>query len=388
MSTPTEPVRVLPAETAATEAAVKGTILEKAPRGRLLSLDAFRGFIMMVLISSGFGLGYVVLPNHPGYAWIARQFDHVPWKGMALWDLIQPSFMFMVGLAMPFSFGRRKAQGETFEQQFLHVLWRCFILLLLSHILTSISPEGDYPKYTPHFELDNVLAQIAFTYFFAFLIMQLEFRWQIVAAVVFLAVHWGLFVALPGANGPFSMQDNIGMRIDRAILHHNAEGYYVSINWISSTVTNLLGVWCGLLMMKRRSHAYNVKVLAGGAALCFLLGFALTPVNPMVKRIWTESFTLVSGGCVLLILLFFYWLVEIMGFRRLVFPLLVLGMNSIFVYSVHMIMTDWINDVVGTFTRGFRFIGPFAPVAQSFCIFLVMWYLCYWLYQHKIFFRI
>ncbi|MBZ5545197.1 MAG: DUF5009 domain-containing protein [Acidobacteriia bacterium] len=387
MSDPSEKVSIQPVGVAEMGAAAKGTVLEKARSGRLLSLDAFRGFIMMMLISGGFGLGYVVLPNHPGYAWIARQFDHVPWKGMVFWDLIQPSFMFMVGLAMPFSFGRRKGQGETFKQQFQHVLWRSFMLLFISQILMSIADEG-YPRYVPHFQLDNVLAQIAFTYFFCFLIMQLEFRWQILAAVLFLAVHWGLFLAFPGKDGPFSMTDNIGRRIDLVLLGVNPDGYYVSINWISSTVTTLLGVWCGELFLKKRGHAYNVKALAGGAALCFLLGFALTPVNPMIKRIWTDSFTLVSGGCVLLILLFFYWLVEMMGFRRLVFPLLVLGMNSIFIYCVHSVMTEWINDVVGTFTRGFAFIGALAPVAQSFCIFLVMWYLCYWLYQRKIFIKI
>lgn len=328
-----------------------------------------------------------MLPNHPGYRWIARQFDHVPWKGMVFWDLIQPAFMFMVGLAMPFSFGRRKAQGKTFKQQFRHVLWRSLMLLFISQILMSIADEG-YPRYVPHFQLDNVLAQIAFTYFFCFLIMQLEFRWQVLAAILFLALHWGLFLAFPGKDGPFSMTDNIGRRIDLDLLGVNPDGYYVSINWISSTVTTLLGVWCAELLLKKRSHAYNVKVLAGGAALCFLLGFALTPVNPMVKRIWTNSFTLVSGGCVVLILLFFYWLVEMMGFRRLVFPLLVLGMNYIFIYCVYIVLTEGINNVVGTFTRGFVFIGAFAPVAQAFCIFLVMWYLCYWLCQHRIFIKI
>jgi len=306
---------------------------------------------------------------------------------MVFWDLIQPSFMFMVGLAMPFSFGRRKAQGETFRQQLWHVIKRSLLLLFISQVLMSLNDEG-YPPYVPHFQLDNVLSQIAFTYFLCFLIMQLEFRWQIVAAVLLLAVHWGLFLAFPGADGPFSMTDNIGRRIDRAILGVNPDGYYVNINFISSTVTNLFGVWCGLLMMKRRSHAYSVKVLVGGAAACFVLGFLLMPVNPMVKRIWTESFTLVSGGCVMLILLFFYWFVEILGFRRLVFPLLVLGMNSIFIYCVHIVLTEGINNALGTFTRGFRFIGALAPVAQSFCIFLVMWYLCYWLFKHKIFIRI
>jgi len=357
----------------------------KPAAGRLVSLDAFRGFIMAVLISNGFGL--IALANHPRYGWLGRQFDHVPWKGMVFWDLIQPAFMFMVGLAMPFSFGRRKAQGEGFRLQFWHVAYRFFMLMLISQVLMSITDEA-YPRYVPHFQLDNVLVQIAITYVLCFLIMQVEFRWQIVAAALILALHWGLFVAFPGKDGPFSMTDNIGRRIDAVILGQNPAGYYVSINWLSSTFTTLLGVWAGQLLRNRKSHAYNVTALAGGAGICFALGFAIMPFNPMIKRIWTDSFTLVSGGCVLLILLFFYWLVEMLGFRRLVFPLVVLGMNSIFIYCIHIVFTEMLNDIVGTFTRGYPFLGILAPVAQAFSFFLVMWYLCYWLYQRRIFFKI
>jgi predicted acyltransferase len=191
----------------------------------------------------------------------------------------------MVGLAMPFAFGRRSAQGESFGQQFRHALRRSFMLWFISQILMSISDEG-YPRYVPHFQLDNVLAQIAFTYLVSFLIMQLEFRWQVAAAVAILAAHWGLFVAFPGANGPFSMTDNIGQKIDRVILGVNPDGYYVSINWMSSTLTTLLGMWCGQLLRQKRGHAYNAAWMAGAAA-CFLLGFALLPFNPMIKRIWT-----------------------------------------------------------------------------------------------------
>jgi predicted acyltransferase len=141
-------------------------------------------------------------------------------------------------------------------------------------------------------------------------------------------------------------------------------------------------------MRMRKAHAYNVMALAGGAAICFALGFAIMPWDPMIKRIWTDSFSLVSGGCVLLILLFFYWLVEMVGLRRLVFPLVVLGMNSIFIYCVHIVFTEMLYDSVGTFTRGYPFLGILGPVAQWCTVALVMWYLCYWLYQRKIFFKI
>ncbi len=379
MSTEAVKVRSVPA------AAVKQERADKPGTGRLLSLDAFSGFVMMVLISNGFGL--FALAKDPTWGWLGRQFDHVPWKGMVAWDLIQPAFMFMVGLAMPFSFLRRRAEGEAFQQQLKHVLYRSFMLMLISQILMSISDEG-YPRYIPHLQLDNVLAQIAITYLLCFLIMQLEFRWQVVAALGIMALHWGLFVAFPGKDGAYSMTDNIGQRIDRVILGKNPDGFYVSINWLSSTVTTLLGVWCGQLFLKRKGHAYNVKALAGGAAICFALGFAMMPFQPMIKRIWTDSFTMVSGGCVLLLLLFFYWLVEMQGYRRLVFPLVVLGVNSIFIYCVHIVFTDMTNDIVGTFTRGYPFLGKFAPVAQAFSIFLVFWYLCYWLYQRRIFIKI
>ena len=358
---------------------------QKPGGGRLVSLDAFRGFIMAVLISNGFGL--IMLANDPKWGWLGREFDHVPWTGMVFWDLIQPAFMFMVGLAMPFAFARRQAEDQSFRRQLGHVIYRFFMLMVISQILMSITDEA-YPRYVPHFQLDNVLAQIAITYVLCFFIMQMKFRWQVITAVLVLALHWGLFVAFPGKDGPFSMTDNVGRRIDAVILGQNPAGYYVSINWLSGTFTTLLGVWAGQLMRMRKGHAYNVAVLAGGATICFALGFAIMPWNPMIKRIWTVSFSLVSGGCVLLILLFFYWLVEMLGFRRLVFPLVVLGMNSIFIYCIHIVFTEMLYDIVGTFTRGYPFMGILGPIAQWFSVFLMMWYLCYWLYQRKIFFKI
>jgi heparan-alpha-glucosaminide N-acetyltransferase len=384
MSTLSEENRRAEAATAAAPAGSKEP-LEKPAGGRLVSLDAFRGFIMAILISNGFGL--IALADDPKYGWLGRQFDHVPWKGMVFWDLIQPAFMFMVGLAMPFSFAGREVQGESFRRQFGHVIYRFFMLMLISQVLMSITDEA-YPRYVPHFQLDNVLVQIAITYVLCFLIMQLEFRWQLLAAILVLALHWGLFVVFPGKDGPFSMTDNIGRRIDAFILGQNPAGYYVSINSLSSTFTTLLGVWVGQLLRRRKAHTYNLAALTGGAAICFALGGAIMPVDPMIKRIWTDSFSLVSGGCVLLILLFFYWLVEIAGFRRMMFPLVVLGTNSIFIYCVYIVFAEILNDIVGTFTRGYPFLGILAPVAQMFSVFLVMWYLCYWLYQRGIFFKI
>lgn len=347
---------------------------------RYLALDAFRGFIMILLVSHSFGIR--ALKDNPSFAWLANQFDHVAWEGAVFYDLIQPAFMFMVGVAMPFALAKRSEQGAGFGDNLRHVAWRALKLILLSQILISVSGAK------LSFQLINVLAQIAFTYFLAFLIMQLSWRWQAVSAAALLAGHWALFALFPGPEGAFSKTGNIGQVIDRAGLGYNYSGFYVTINFISSTVTTLFGVWTGNLLRSGLTQATKMKVLGGAMVLCFASGLALSPWNPLVKRIWTSSFTLYSTGWVLLMLLAFFFIVDVLGWRKPLFPMVVVGMNSIFIYSVSQVLYGWINRSVGVFSGNFQWIGTLAPVAQATATMAVIWYVCYWLYQRKIFFKL
>ena len=347
---------------------------------RFVALDAYRGFIMIALAASGFGFSHLI--NHPTWGVIARQFDHVEWEGAVFWDMIQPAFMFMVGVAMPFAIARRMEQGATFRRNLKHVAARSFRLLLLSQILISVS-DGKL-----QFQLINVLSQIAFTYFLCYLIMQLRWRWQVVAAIALLAGHWALFVLFPGPDGAFSKAHNIGDVIDQWLLGHNYSGSYVTINFVSSTVTTLFGAWAGNLLRSPHSHVEKMRVLLLGMIAAFALGEALSIWNPLVKRIWTASFTLYSTGWVVLMLLAFYWLIEVKGYRKWAFPLVVVGMNSIFIYSVGQVLKGWIDRAVAVFTFRYTFIGDLAPVAQACTVLLVMWYMCYWLYQRRIYFKL
>src|SRR5215471_6503173 len=138
-----------------------------AAPNRYTSLDAYRGFIMLILASEGFG--FSALQGDPRWGGIARWFDHVPWEGGVFWDMIQPAFMFMVGLAMPFALAARRAQGATPHDTFRHVVKRSFRLLILSQILICVG-SGEIK-----WQLIIVLSQIAFTYFLSYLIMQ--WRW-------------------------------------------------------------------------------------------------------------------------------------------------------------------------------------------------------------------
>jgi heparan-alpha-glucosaminide N-acetyltransferase len=349
---------------------------------RYLALDAYRGFIMLVLVSGGFGLAELA-KRRPAFTGIANQFDHMPWEWIAFWDLIQPAFMFMVGVAMPFALARRMEQGATGRRLFWHVVARSFRLILMSQILISIG-EGRLS-----FQLINVLAQIGITYFLCYLIMQLRFRWQAAIAGGILAGYWALFVAFPGTEGPFlSKTTNIGAVIDTYIFGHPNPDNWTTINFLTSTVTTLFGVWTGQLVQSNRSHREKMRIIAISAAACLALGLAIHPWNPIIKRICTTSFTLYSAGWVLLMLLAFYWLIEVQGYRKWTLPLVVIGANSIFIYSLHMVLQGWLNRAVGVFTLGFKWLGDFASVAQACAVLLVMWYLCHWLYQRKIFFKL
>lgn len=362
---------------------VRETVLD-TPRAsnRLVSLDAYRGLIMLLLISHGFGLA--VLKSHPRWAWLAGQVDHAEWTGCTFWDLIQPAFTFMVGMAMPFAFARRKEQGATDLDLFRHVAWRALVLIVLSNILSNFDSGAGRPV----LQLINVLCQIAFGYLLCFAITRLRFSWQIACAVALLAGYWALFVLFPGPDGAFSKTANIGAVIDLKLLGYNYSGYYTTINFMGNAVTILFGYWAGMLMRSQKSHGYKLTVLGVCAAAALVLGLALEPFNPMVKRLWTASFTFFSAGWVILMLMALYWIVDVKQRRKWAFPMIVLGMNSIFIYSFSQVLRGWLNHGLGVFTGNFWYLGDLGAIPQNILVLAMMWYLCYWLYKRKIFIKI
>lgn len=343
-------------------------------------LDAYRGFVMLIMIPRP------VLPSaikHPGFGVILHQFDHVEWEGMVLWDLIEPMFLFAVGMAMALAFARREEQGATPPQLFKHVIWRTLKLILISQVLWSIAIN------TFSFQLINVLSQIALAYFLTFLILQLPLRWQVASAVVLTIGYWGLFAMFPGTRGAFSKSDNVGVVLDRMVLGFNYSDYYVTSSFIGGTVTMLFGSWAGRFLTRQRSAGRTLWILIAMAALAFSVGLALRPFNPMIKRVWTASFTLISGGWTLLVLAAFYWIVEIRQYRKLVFPLVVVGANSIFVYCFSTALQGWLGNTLRIFTRPLQGIGALAPGIANLLLFVgVNWYLCYWLYRRRIFIKL
>ncbi len=349
------------------------------PAQRFLPLDAYRGLIMLLLVSGG--LGFSKLPKTPLYEMIAGQFEHRPWGGAVFYDLIMPAFLFMVGVAMPFSLGRRVEQGESFGTLCRRVAARCLKLLVLSQILLSIEMNR------AHLQFHNVLTQVAATYFLCFLLMRLRFRYQAVAAFLLLAGHSAIYLLFPGPDGPFQQVTNAGARLDRALMGENYPWPCVNINFIAETASVLFGVWAGRILSGERAFRAQMKLLAWFMAAAFAAGLLLSPVVPINKWLWTASYALYTTGWSLLGLILFCLMAEISAIRRAMFPLVVAGMNPLFLYCTGELFRGWIDNALKVFTAGFRVVGTLAPIAQACAVVAVMWLLSFWLYRRKIFLR-
>ncbi len=376
---------------AASETAVIVTPAERAPQpgpGRLLSIDAFRGFTMICMIGEGFGLAHFA--RNPTFAPIAAQFQHVDWNisipaDLHFWDLIQPFFMFIVGVVMPISFARRWAAGETWTRSLRHVLRRSALLILFGLIARSIQANR------PVIDLINVLAQIAFTYLVAFLLLRKSWKVQGAVALGLLALHWAIyqFATAPGVAGPWVKDANIGWYLDRLALHKNWSGSYATINCLSSAANTIFGVMAGELLVSSLPLARKMRVLAITGVLGIVAGFALSAFIPLNKKIWTASFAIYSTGMTLLALLLFYWICDIKARRKWAAMFLVVGANSIFIYLFHEILHRWLTQTALVFlgwTVGLW--GPGGKALVTLAVIAFEIYVCYWLYRRRIFFKI
>lgn len=360
------------------------------PEGRLLSLDFFRGFTMFLLVGEA-TLLYEVL-NSPGFhetwvGWIGLQFEHHPWNGLRFWDLIQPFFMFIVGVAMPFSFGRRWARGESWARSFRHALQRSALLFLFGWALYCIGPG----RLT--FQLWNVLVQLSFTFLVAFLLMRQPARVQIpftFALLVLTELLYRLW-SVPGFDQPFVPDHNFGSWMDYLLMGRLSSGHWVAFNAVPTTAHTMWGVLAGQLLLSSRPPLRKVAILAGAGLIGIAAGYGLDPLTPIIKRICTTSFVIVSGGWCLLVLAVCYWLIDIKKVRFSVWFFSVVGMNSLFIYLfTNTGGAGWVHRMAKPFTEGLMaWSGEnWAALVTSAVVWAACWGLCYALYKKKIFIRV
>ncbi len=357
---------------------------------RLFSLDFFRGLTMFLLVASSTSLfSSMTRPELEGtfvYA-IGTQFQHAPWIGLRFWDLIQPFFMFIVGVAMPYSFANRTKKGHAYAQIRTHIFKRAFILLLLGWSLACIG-SGEIV-----FRFQNVLAQLSVTYLLAFLVMNKPARTQIIFSLVLIAVTELIYRFFPveGFNQPFVANENFGTWLDLQYGGANLTGHWVSFNAIPTTAHTIWGVLAGQLLMSNRTAMKKLKILVIAGLIGVVVGYALGPVTPIIKRICTSSFILASGGWTLLALAFSYWLIDIMKQKNWSVFFAIVGMNPLFIYLFANVGgSGFIENIIHPFSMAlFGWTGEAtANILTGMIVLYFLWYICYWLYKKKIFIRI
>jgi predicted acyltransferase len=355
-------------------------------RSRILSIDFFRGFVMFILVT---GIGEIfsemVQLGRGGslIAFIDMQCDHGEWLNMYFWDLIQPFFMFIVGVAMPFSFLKRKEKGESWKQSFLHVLKRSFWLLVLGFMLGA-KKDAYY--------LTNILPQLSFVYFVAFLLMRQPIKWQLTITFILILISDLLYHFWPveGFN-QLEPGHNFGSWLDSVTTGHLHPYNWVTFNAIPTSAHTIWGVCVGYLLMKDWSKKKKLLTMLLIGIPAVITGYSMRPFIPIIEHISTSSFMIVSGGWCLIAMAVSYWLVDIMKYERFARFFAIVGMNPIFIYIFSMLGgTELLSRMVIPFTsRILSWCDPvYVNIINILIVVAMMWYISYFMYKRKIFLKL
>ncbi|MBD3265693.1 DUF5009 domain-containing protein, partial [bacterium] len=313
--------------------------------------------------------------------------EHHPWNGLRFWDLVQPFFMFIVGVAIPFSVTKRLARGDDYSKLVLHAIQRSVLLFLFGWALYCIGPG----KIT--FRFQNVLTQLSFTYLVAFLLMRRSVYTQLGVSFFFLLLTEIVYRTfwVEGFNQPFVPDKNFGAWFDLLVSGELSNGHWVSINAVPTAAHTIWGVLAGWLIMSDRTPYQKIKIMVLAGIVGLAVGYALDPITPIIKRISTTSFVIASGGCCFLFLALSYWIIDVLKYQRWAVFFAIVGMNPLFIYLFANVGgANLLKKIVVPFSTAlFSWAGATtASVITSFIVWGMLWYLCYWLYKNKIFIKI
>jgi predicted acyltransferase len=387
---------------------------------RLDSIDAYRGLVMFLMMAEVLELRHVAkaLVGNSFWEFLAYHQTHVEWAGCSLHDLIQPSFSFLVGTSLAFSIAAREARGQGFGRMALHAAWRALLLVWLGVFLRSVNKPQTY------FTFVDTLSQIGLGYFPLFLLGFVRQRWLVVVLVVILVAYWGAFalyappadfsysaVGVPpdwhnthnysGFAAHWNKNNNPGWAVDTWFLNlfpteetftYN-NGGYATLNFIPTLATMILGLMAGNWLRADSTSKTKLGrlVLAGAATMVLGLAADWTGLCPVVKRIWTPSWTLYSGGWCFFILAGFYALMDMGGWKAWAYPLKVIGANSIVAYVLAHIAHEPVVQALHTHLGKdfFRCCGEaYEPLLTGAAVLVIWWLMLLWLYRQRIFVRI
>jgi predicted acyltransferase len=364
------------------------------PSERLYSLDALRGFDMFWIMGAE-EIFHAIFKATGSTFWgsIANELTHPDWNGFHFYDLIFPLFLFIAGVATPYSAGRELDKGKTKNQVLLRVIRRGLILVLLG----IIANNGLQLKPLSEIRFASVLGRIGLAYIFANIIYLFAgVRAQVVWFTGLLLAYWLLlkFTSAPGfPAGDLTMEGNFASYIDRHIVPgklylgiHDPEG---AVSTIPAIATGLLGILTGEFLKRYSLPPAKKALYMLITGIAFLLLAHLWDLDfPINKNLWTSSFVLNTGGYSLVLLAIFYYIIDVRGYKKWAFFFKVIGMNSILIYmSGKFINWNYSTDAF------FKWMGqlagdPYNIVVMAICYVLVKWCFLYFMYRKKVFLRV
>ena len=368
------------------------------PQNRLASLDILRGLDLFMLVF--FQPVFVAFARHgaelPVFSFLLRQFGHADWAGFTAWDLVMPLFLFMVGTAMPFSF--EKYLNNPDKSVIYKKITRRFIILFVLGIvvqgnLLSLDPM-EIRIYT------NTLQAIAVGYVIAaMMLLHLSKRWQIVVTALLLSGYWALLTFA----GDFTPEGNLAEKVDRSILGRVRDGVfytedgtwhfsdYYRYTWVLTSmvfgVTTMFGVFAGQIIKYGTDKRKNSQWLLTIGIALLLAGWLLSFQTPIIKKIWSASMTLWSGGWCILLMALFYYVIDYKGRSKGANWLKIYGMNSIIAYTLGMVIN--FRSTAGSLLWGLeKYTGDYYAAIITFTNFGILFFVLYLLYKLKIFIKI
>ncbi len=353
---------------------------------RLMSIDALRGFDMFWIIGGGELLASLANVHPNGFTrGLANQLEHVEWTGCHLEDLIYPLFLFIIGVVLPFSLTRRRERGQGLGRLYLHTLQRSALLVVLGSIPGGLLSFQHGPF------LGGVLAHIGLCYLFAVpLVLHTPWRTRTGVVAGYLVLYWlaSLLVSVPGYGaGVFTEDGTLASWIDRHFISGRLwnEG---PASTPSGICLILAGSLAGEWLRSDRPGGHKAVGLAGVGLVAVVLGLLWSLSFPMIKRVvWSSSYVTFACGCSLLLLALFYWVIDVRGYRKWSFFFVVIGMNAITIYFLQSIVD--FEAIAKLFVQGLHnHAGAFAAMVPPAGELGLKWLLVWFLYRHRIFFRL
>lgn len=359
--------------------------------GRVNSIDFFRGLTMFLLAGESTELyGHFLEADNGFLHFFGTQLSHHEWHGLHFWDLIQPFFMFIVGVSIPFAVANRKKKGDSDRSINLHAFKRSLLLLFFGWALYNMGPGHIVWRF------QNVLAQLSVTYIVAFLIRNKSFSFQIVftLAILLLIDLAYRFFPVDGFNNPWVNFENLGAWFNNKIEGVDKASEWATLNFVSTTAHTVWGVLCGKLLMSDKPGMKKVRTLLIAGVTALVIGYSLDLLNitPIIKKIATSSFVFVSGGWAILALCLSYWLIDVKKLYATGWNMFkIVGMNSIFIYLFFSLgATGILHEFFLPLTKPlFSWGGEITlAIMTSLVMWAALWYICYWLFKNKIFIKI